>query len=189
MLNSVALYNLSQNTAASVSIQTGLKAIGRPCAVVLDNGIDSNTKKYAATKELLYQLLCFGLYFAIIPVFNRGAYNIAKKMYKDNTLFKLFDSPKSFREFHKLPAEQKMPNVRELAKEKNIDLLKKSDDTFKKEESLVNGSLEMGALVGSIVGLSIFAPMITNPLIRPVLEKMGLNKDKSSDKKGNVEKK
>ena len=53
MLNSVALYNLSQNTAASVSIQTGLKAIGRPCAVVLDNGIDSNTKKIRCNKRIV----------------------------------------------------------------------------------------------------------------------------------------
>ena len=177
MLNSVGLYNLSQNTAASVSIQTGLKAVGRPAFIFMDKDTDKNTKMYAATKELLYQLLCLGLYFAIIPFFNKGAYNLAKKMYKDNTIFKLFDSPKSFKEFHKLPQEEKLDKLTQLMEEKNISLPTKTNEELKKEEGLVNGSLEMGALVGSIIGLSIAAPIITNPMIRPVLKSLGLKKE------------
>ena len=50
--------NLIQNTTAQVSIETGLKAVGRPLFTLADKHADKETKKYSATKELLYQILC-----------------------------------------------------------------------------------------------------------------------------------
>ena len=40
ILSSPALYNVTQATHAQVSIETGLKAIGRPSFILLDKNID-----------------------------------------------------------------------------------------------------------------------------------------------------
>ena len=80
-------YNLTQNTAARVSIETTLKSIGRPGFILIDKDIDSETKKYAATKEFFYQVICLGVYLALIPpIFKAGSYKLGKKFSERNTL-------------------------------------------------------------------------------------------------------
>ena len=56
LISNPTLYNLTQSTVTQVTTETCLKAIGRPSFILLDNQIDSKTKKFSATKELLYQL-------------------------------------------------------------------------------------------------------------------------------------
>jgi len=71
--------NLIQNTTAQVSIETGLKAFGRPLFTLADKHADEETRKYSAAKELLYQVLCLGIYLAIIPaVFKKTGFKIFK---------------------------------------------------------------------------------------------------------------
>jgi len=73
--------NLIQNTTAQVSIETGLKAVGRPLFTLADKHVDEETRKYSAVKELLYQILCLGIYLAIIPpIFKKGGFKIFKKI-------------------------------------------------------------------------------------------------------------
>ena len=73
--------NLIQNTTAQVSIETGLKAVGRPAFTLADTHVDKETRKYSAFKELLYQLLCLGIYLAVIPVtFKKGGFAVFKKL-------------------------------------------------------------------------------------------------------------
>lgn len=73
--------NLIQNTTAQVSIETGLKAVGRPLFTLADKHADKETKKYSATKELLYQILCLGIYLLVIPpIFKRGGFKIFQKL-------------------------------------------------------------------------------------------------------------
>ena len=78
-LTSSTLSNIAQSTTASVSIETGMKAVGRPSFILADKKLDNNTKKYAATKEFLYQATCLATYMAIIiPIFKKGAFKLAK---------------------------------------------------------------------------------------------------------------
>ena len=92
--------NLVQNTTAQVSIETGLKAAGRPAFTLADKNVDKETRKYSAVKELLYQTLCLGIYLAIIPpIFKRGGFklfkNICGKLDKNpEFLAKISDSAK-----------------------------------------------------------------------------------------------
>ena len=44
IVSSPIIYKITQNSAAQVGIETGLKAVGRPGFIVLDNNIDSQTK-------------------------------------------------------------------------------------------------------------------------------------------------
>ena len=78
-LTSSTLSTISQSTTASVSLETGMKAAGRPAFILLDNKIDRKTKQYAAMKEFLYQATCLATYMAIvIPIFKKGAFKLAK---------------------------------------------------------------------------------------------------------------
>ena len=140
MLNSVGLYNTAQTTISSVSIQTGLKAIGRPGFILADKDIDERTKKFSATKELLYQISCLGIYLALVPVFNKGAFNLAKKMFKNEKVFQIFDSPKEFKEYNKLEPQKKIAELEKLIKDKTLNADAKN--ITEKDESLVKGVIE-----------------------------------------------
>ena len=73
--------NLIQNTTAQVGIETGLKAVARPMFTFADKHADFETKKYSAAKEFLYQILCLGIYLAIIPpVFKRTGFKVFKSL-------------------------------------------------------------------------------------------------------------
>ena len=72
MLNSISnvltnntFVNIAQSTKAAMSIETGLKATGRPAFILMDKNITPETKKYAAVKELIYQLTCLAVYTGI----------------------------------------------------------------------------------------------------------------------------
>lgn len=111
--------NLIQNTTAQVSIETGLKAVGRPAFTLADTHVDKETRKYSAVKELLYQTLCLGIYLAVIPVtFKKGGFAIFKKLC--NKLNKHPEFLKSITKTDKLPGIGKC-----------------SIDIFKNEKSLV----------------------------------------------------
>ena len=78
-LTSNALTAMATNTSSQMISETTLKAIGRPGAILVDNKISDDTKKYAAAKEFLYQATCL-LVFAtiIVPVFKHGTFKMAK---------------------------------------------------------------------------------------------------------------
>ena len=92
-LTNPSLSNIAQSTTMSVSIETSMKAIGRPSFILMDKELDKSTKNYAAMKELLYQVTCLGIYMAlVIPVFKNGAFKIAKnvlKMKKHSVILKM----------------------------------------------------------------------------------------------------
>jgi hypothetical protein len=80
LLSNQTLTRIAQSTSSSVSIETGLKAVGRPSFILMDGDIEPETKKYAAVKEFIYQATCLATYMLlIIPVFKNGSFKIAKK--------------------------------------------------------------------------------------------------------------
>ena len=102
-LNSPAMIATAQNTKAAVTIETGLKAVGRPAFTMMDKNVDEKTRRYTATKELLYQSLCLGIYLAlIIPVFKKGTFGIFKKIFKDVPDFQKFKNASQYLDYHKL---------------------------------------------------------------------------------------
>lgn len=181
IISNPTLFNITQNTAAQVSIETGLKAVGRPGFILADNQIDKNTKKFAATKEFLYQMICLGIYLAvIIPVFKKGAFKIAKKFFKDEPVFRAFKTPEEFLKFQKLDEAKKLEKINEI--NKNIT----SGDKFTKEninENLAKGVIEGSSIFGSITGLAIVAPIVSHPLIRPALKLLGMAEKGQEQKK------
>ena len=102
-LNSPAMIATAQNTKAAVTIETGLKAAGRPAFTMMDKNVDEKTRRYSAAKELLYQSLCLGIYLAlIIPVFKKGTFGIFKKIFKNEKDFQMFKNASEYLDYHKL---------------------------------------------------------------------------------------
>lgn len=185
ILTSSTLYNITQTTQAQVGIETSLKAIGRPGFILLDKSIDKNTKKYSSMKEFLYQLTCFtASMLVIIPVFKKGSFAIAKKIYKDEQIFKVFKNSDAFNKFCKgTDNSNRIQKLRELY---NDNSKKYSDEVLDKHINFAKGIIEFTSIAGSVLGLSVVSPMISRPLIRPVLKSLGLSE--KSDLNQNSEK-
>ncbi len=183
ILTSPGIYSVTQNTAAQVGIETGLKAVGRPGFIVLDNNIDPQTKKYSAMKELLFQLTCLVVSLGVVvPIFKKGSFNIARKIFKNEPVFKVFEKSDEFKVFRSMSKEDKLKKLEELNKSHSTDY--KLEDI---NENLAKGTIEVSSIAGSMLGLSALSPMVSRPFVRPVLKMCGL--DKSEAKPENEKKK
>lgn len=176
ILTNPTLSNIAQSTTAAVSIETGLKAVGRPSFILADSKIEPQTKKYAAMKEFLYQATCLATYMAIvIPIFKNGSFKLAKKYFKEETSFQKFKNAKEYLEYNKLASCTKEERNKLLNSDKYKDTFAKEIRTQLAEAdspetySLIKGVIEFGNTVGSVFGLAIFAPQVSHLIIHPVL--------------------
>lgn len=199
MLVSNSLTNITQNTNSQVVVETTLKAIGRPGFILIDNDIDHDTKRYAATKEFLYQATCLAVYAAlIVPLFKNGAFKLAQKMFDTSDIGK-FRSYKQYNHYLKLcettPKNRNLTLGKEIKGTANSQgtrtiVSEKYDkmllDELKKEEPnkfpVLKGAIELGNIVGSVFGLAIFAPQVSHAFIHPAMRFLGLE-DKDGNKK------
>ena len=199
MLTSPSLTNVTQNTNSQVVVETTLKAIGRPGFILVDNDIDHDTKRYAATKEFLYQATCLAVYAAlIVPLFKNGAFKLAQKMFDAADVGK-FRSNKQYNHFLKLC--ETTPKNRALTLDKEIKgtansqgtrtvVSEKYDQTIleelKKDKPnqfpVLKGAVELGNIIGSVFGLAIFAPQVSHAFIHPAMRFLGLE-DENGNKK------
>ena len=102
IISNPAFYNMTQSTAVQITTETCLKAAGRPAFILLDNDIDPRTKKFSSTKEFLYQMTCLAIYLAaIMPLLKKGAFAAAKKLCKNEDVFKAFNSADEFLKYRK----------------------------------------------------------------------------------------
>lgn len=179
IISNPTFFNMTQGTATQMGIKTSLNAAARPGFILIDKNIDPHTKKFSATKEFLYQALSIAMYLGIIiPVFKHATFSLAKhKLYKNEPVFKAFNSPDEFKKFFKLETESE-----KIAKLKEIS--QKTGDTFTKENildnggaDLANGVIETSSLVGTIIGLAVIAPLAASKLIHPIMKAVGLTKE------------
>lgn len=191
------LTTLVQNTNASVSLETTLKAIGRPGFILIDNDISNDTKKYAAAKEFLYQATCLAVYaLLVVPVFKKGAFKLAKKgfIHKGSTEFEHFRNLKNYESYRKLASKtlddrQHYLQLNKLQDKFTPEIQKileteKEPDLFKR----VKGTIEAGSLLGSVLGLAILAPQVSHAIIHPALRLVGLEKKKDATSAPETEK-
>ena len=188
-LSNPALVNLTQNTAARVSIETGLKSVGRPGFILIDKDIPPETKKYAATKEFLYQAICLAVYLAVIPpIFKSGSFKLGKKMFGNtHPEFAKFKNSKEYLDYHKLATKNLNERKTSISKMKDQD--KFMHDGLKEQllnnenpekYSLIKGCIEAGTFIGSILGLAILAPEISHYTIHPIMKAFGLEHKKEN---------
>lgn len=136
----------------------------------MDNSISQNTKKYSATKEFLYQLTCIGLSLGVvIPVFKKGSFKIARKLFKDEPIFNVFKNSDEFNKFYNANKDNRVEKLKEIYTQKSLQY---SDEDMQKHIYLAKGMIETTSIAGSVLGLSIMAPLISRPFIRPILSKV-----------------
>lgn len=189
LLSNPTLTRVAQSTSSSVSIETGLKAVGRPSFILADGKIEPQTKRYAAMKEFLYQATCLATYMAlIIPVFKNGSFKVAKKVLKEEAAFQKFKNAKEYLNYKKFAVMPKEARLNALKEAKNQDMfskeLKEHLSTADKAEqyNIIKGAIEFGNIVGSVLGLAIFAPQVSHLVVHPVLRLIGMEKDDKHEK-------
>ena len=179
------LVNIAQSSDASVATKTTVNSVGRPGFILIDKNIDLETKKFAATKEFLYQATSLLVYMAlIVPIFKNGAFKIAKKyLYKGEQGFSKFKNAKEYLDYRKFAEKTKNDRIQSLGKDHSVDKFKHDNlrealinEVTPEKYNNVKGAIEVGNIVGSIVGLSVLAPNVSQVLIRPVLKVLGLDK-------------
>ncbi len=185
---------IAQNTSASVSVETVLKSIGRPGFILIDKDIDGETKQYAAAKEFLYQMTCLAIYLAAItPIFKKGAFKLGKKFYKGAEGFDKFNSMSEYNTYHAL-ATRNLKDRRAILSSHSFkqkkELLRRNghiEQLWSKEKpekyDKIKGTIELGSLIGSVLGLAILAPEISHHTIHPMLKWLGLEKKQGLDTK------
>lgn len=188
-LTSSTLSTISQSTTASVSLETGMKAMGRPAFILLDNDIDNKTKNYAAMKEFLYQATCLATYMMlVIPVFKNGAFKLAKAKFKDEPAFQKFYSAENYLSYKKLTTLSKNDRIATLSKDKYKNKFSKELEQELKEKdkpepyNIVKGAIELGNITGSVLGLAIFAPQVSHLIVHPALKFFGFDKKEKDEK-------
>lgn len=200
-LTSPTMVSTAQNTKAAVSIETALKAGGRPAFTMMDKNVDEKTKKYAATKELLYQTLCLGIYLAlIIPFFKMKTFGIYKKIFKDMPDFKNFKDAQEYLNYFKLatlekradrvkdPLFKKLPDhlKKDLDKpdisKAELKRLKDADKEYIPKYIHAKGSIEFSSIVGSIIGLTILAPELSHLVLHPIMKAIGMEQKHTPEK-------
>lgn len=181
LMTNPTIYNITQSTVTQITTETCLKAVGRPAFILADKKIDSQTKKFSATKEFLYQLTCLGIYLSvIIPICRKTAFKGAQKLFKDEKVFHAFNTTKEFSNFYKMNENERLAKLAELNKNRA------DGDKFTKENintALAKGSIELGSMFGSVTGLALLAPIVSHPLIHPIMKKIGVSENKKSDDK------
>jgi len=194
-ISNPTLVNIAQNTDASVICKTTVNSIGRPGFILIDKNISDDTKKFAATKEFLYQATCLLVYMAVIvPIFKKGGFKLAKeKIFKNTEGFEHFKNFKEYTHYRKLADNINVNNrLQTLDKEiasKNCkvkdmynqtliaELHKENPDKF----NSVKGAVDLSNLIGSVVGLALVAPQVSQALIHPVLRLVGLEKKENKN--------
>lgn len=182
-LKSTNFAKFAKATATTVYLMTAVKATVRPAFNLADKKSDKESRKYSALNEFLYQVVCLGFAFAMIPFFEKGGMKLAEKQLQKISALKAKGITKlSQLEEFKAVAEAKgfgLKGFKDVSKFKEIYLNKTFDEKEKLSEEannamhLVNGGIETGSLVGSLIGLTIMAPMIGHQILHPIMKYLG----------------
>lgn len=203
---------LAKSTAVTVYLMTGVKAIARPMFNLADKKSDQDSKKYSAMNEFLYQVICLGFAFAMIPLCEYGGFKLAEKrlgkilgnknITKIDQLdgFKKLSDIKGFNvkgskkisEFKKLHLNHSFDeaHINKITQAEKAKEAKKSTTIDKnilqeeKAEHFINGGIETGSLFGSIIGLTILAPKIGHEILHPIMHAIGMDKKHNKDNAG-----
>lgn len=189
VLISSPLTSIAQSASTQVTLETTMKSIGRPGFILIDNNIDPDTKKYAAAKEFLYQATCLALYaLLVVPIFKEGAFKLGPKIFKDYApdfaKFKNSAEYFKYRKYAEKPFESDRISNNKINKVFNNELA--TELKTKKEPEMFNrvkGTIEVGNILGSVLGLAVLAPQVSHAIIHPCLRMLGMEPKKDNSQK------
>ena len=170
----------AQNTVCAIAVETTLKALGRPAFIYYDKNANGRSKKYAATKEFIYQSFCLGLYLSLIDKFKGIAYNklskhLANKDPENKRKLDLFDTEQA--KINAAPKEKKaaMEKVFHTMIQKNSDL------------KFGKGVKELSSIGATVFILALCAPILSQIILHPVMNLIFKNNKKQLKVAQNVQ--
>lgn len=174
MLSSKSFTYATKGIMGAVVGTTILKAVGRPAFIYADKHSDKETKKYTAAKEFLYQMLCLIMTFAMVIPVQMLCFKLSKKYIKLDSLKGI----KTYGDFGKVTTDldELTPKAKAVLNNRTTELT--PDE--KEEIGLTKGAVELGSFVGSLVGLTIVAPLISHEILHPIMGALGLDKKPAS---------
>lgn len=174
MLSSKTFTYTTKGIMGAVVGTTILKAVGRPAFIYADSHTDKETKKYTATKEFLYQMLCLIMTFAMVIPVQMLCFKLSKKYIKGMPSLK---GIQTFKDFGKVTKD-----LDELTPEGKAVLNRDTELNKDEKEAigLVKGAVEVGSFLGSLVGLTIVAPLISHEILHPIMNALGFDKKPAS---------
>lgn len=156
--------DFAQNTVCAIAVETTLKAAGRPAFIYYDKHANEQSKKYAATKELLYQTFCLGLFLGFIkPVKN--------KVYKTMTNWQAKKDPENKRKIDLYNAFQdKIEKATDKTQKRNLrrkfaHLLHTDPDYH-----YGKGLRELSSIMSTVFILALCAPILSQIILHPVMD-------------------
>ncbi len=193
IVTSSPLTTMAESASTQVTCETTMKAIGRPGFILIDNNIDPDTKKYAAAKEFLYQATCLLLYaIFVVPLFKKGAFKVGKKIFKDHAAdfakFKNTEDYLRYRKYAEKPFYSDRIHNNKIDKLFNDEL--RTELKTKEHPRMFNrikGTIELGNIIGSVLGLAVLAPQVSHAIIHPCLRAIGMEQKKPKTPKQQID--
>ena len=170
----------ARNTVCSISVETTLKATGRPAFIYYDKHANKQSKKYAATKEFLYQSFCLGLYLSLINKFKNKTYKILSKHFadknpEDKRKLELYDNFQA-----KIKGAKDKEAKALLEKQFNRLLHTNKDYHFGK------GVKEVSSIISTVIILALCAPISSQIILHPVMDMIFKKPSKNQKQQNNV---
>lgn len=166
----------AKNTVCAMAVETTLKASFRPTFIYCDKHANKQSKKYAATKEFLYQTFCLGLYLSLIKPFKNKTYDILSKKLaaKDPEDKRKLDLYNAFQEKIKLAKDK--TSKRQLEDRFTHLLHTNKDYHFGK------GVKELSSILSTVFILALCAPITSQIVLHPVMDLLFKKNPKQLDK-------
>ncbi len=166
----------AKNTVCAIAVETTLKASGRPAFIYYDKHANKQSKKYAATKELLYQSFCLGLYLGLINKFKNIAYkHISKKFAasdpEDKRKLDLYDN-----------FQAKIKNAKDKASKKKLEEQFTHLLHTNKDYHFGKGVKEFSSIVATVFILALCAPILSQIILHPVMDLIFKKNPNTNDK-------
>lgn len=188
-LGNTTTAKFAKSTATTVYLMTAVKAAVRPAFNLADKKSDKDSRKYSAANEFLYQIVCLGFAFAMIPFFEKGGMILAEKQLKKLPGLKDIKKISQIEEFKDvakakgfgLSGFKNVSKFKEIYLNKTFDANEKISEEAKHAMHMINGGIDAGSLLGSIIGLTILAPKIGHEILHPIMHKLGMSKHDHKD--------
>ena len=155
--------SFAQNTVCAIAVETTLKATGRPAFIYYDKHANEQSKKYAATKELLYQTFCLGLFLGFIKP-------VKAKVYTAMSKWQAAKSPENKRKIDLYDSFQAKINNAATKTEKDV-LERKFTHLLhtNKEYRFGKGLKELSSIASTVFILALCAPILSQIILHPVM--------------------
>lgn len=153
----------ARNTVCAISVETTLKATGRPAFIYYDKHANKQSKKYAATKEFIYQTFCLGLYLSFIKPLSKKVYSfvgsrLASENPENKRKLELYDN------FQKKIQNSKDAQVKKSLENQLSHLLHTNKDYH-----FGKGVKEFSSIVSTVFILALCAPIASQIILHPVM--------------------